>query len=404
MLVAAVAIGCGGAPAKQSNTAGRPGSRPRMTPNRQPAEVMHDPAGDTAAEMRIHAIDVGQGLAMLLEFPCGAMLIDTGAEHQPDRDNWANLTYNGSKQLMDYLAAFFARRTDLNKTLDVAFLTHPHKDHTRNILRVMRSYTVKNLVTTGLTRGSGSRFQNRARDLANAGTKTRLSELARPANSNRRGYHNQRIDPLNCVAAGVDPDIRVLWGRVPGKNGGTPKAANAGPPSGWTKSDWENLNNHSLVIRVQYGAFSALFTGDLEQRGIEGLVKHRAKSVIDVDVYQVGHHGADNGTTPAFLKALTPTMALIGAGLYNRKGRWNARQYGHPRIALVGNLVKHVSKRRKQVTVPVAVAQYQFVPFILDRAVYNTGWHGSFVVHAHKDGKHWVTGTRLDEDVPGAPY
>jgi beta-lactamase superfamily II metal-dependent hydrolase len=72
--------------------------------------------------MVAHYIDVGQGAAVLLEFSCGAALIDTGGEEDEYVD--------GNARLMAYQKAFFARRGDLKKTLDVVFLTHAHAAHT----------------------------------------------------------------------------------------------------------------------------------------------------------------------------------------------------------------------------------------------------------------------------------
>src|SRR4051794_32378866 len=57
-------------------------------------------------EMRAHFIDVGQGASTLLEFPCGAILIDTGGQ---DDDS--------SVALGRYLTEFFRRRPDLSNTL-----------------------------------------------------------------------------------------------------------------------------------------------------------------------------------------------------------------------------------------------------------------------------------------------
>jgi hypothetical protein len=52
--------------------------------------------------MTFHFIDIGQGDATLLEFPCGAVLIDTGGEQ--------NELFDSNKALLAYLDAFFARR------------------------------------------------------------------------------------------------------------------------------------------------------------------------------------------------------------------------------------------------------------------------------------------------------
>jgi beta-lactamase superfamily II metal-dependent hydrolase len=61
-----------------------------------------------AQTMRAHFIDVGQGAATLVEFPCAAILIDTGGEK--------NGEFDSTEALMDYLETFFARRADLSQT------------------------------------------------------------------------------------------------------------------------------------------------------------------------------------------------------------------------------------------------------------------------------------------------
>src|SRR5712692_11496577 len=70
-----------------------------------------------AQSMRIHLVDVGQGASTLIEFPCAAMLIDTGGESNKDFDS--------TKSLMEYLNTFFEGRPDLKSTLHSLVLTHP---------------------------------------------------------------------------------------------------------------------------------------------------------------------------------------------------------------------------------------------------------------------------------------
>src|SRR5437868_3907490 len=82
-------------------------------------------AGDEGPEMQAHFIDVGQGACTLLEFPCGALLIDTGAQDNDHVD-----------QLVEYLRSFFRRRADLNNTLASVIITHPHIDHSRGLKAV----------------------------------------------------------------------------------------------------------------------------------------------------------------------------------------------------------------------------------------------------------------------------
>src|SRR5688500_18698502 len=69
-------------------------------------------SSQTAPSMTAHFIDVGQAQATLLEFPCGAMLIDAGAQDATHRT-----------KLLGYLDRFFQRRKDLNRTLDTILVT-----------------------------------------------------------------------------------------------------------------------------------------------------------------------------------------------------------------------------------------------------------------------------------------
>lgn len=99
--------------------------------------------------MIAHFIDVGQGDATLLEFPCGAILIDAGGQDE-----------NSEKKLIDYLHAFFNRRTDLNNTLDLVIITHAHLDHNLALDNVAKEFTIKRYIDNGLKVGSGRRNQN----------------------------------------------------------------------------------------------------------------------------------------------------------------------------------------------------------------------------------------------------
>src|SRR5262249_30129074 len=153
--------------------------------------------------MRVHVIDVGQGAATLVEFPCAAMLIDTGGESNGD--------FNSTDELTQYLDDFFSRRSDLNRTLHSLVLTHPHIDHTRGVPSVLRQYRVLNAVTNGSTaRASGSSQQIALQNKAAAGEETQdtsddIGFFAATAGAipRDRGVTNSVIDPISCPT--VDP-------------------------------------------------------------------------------------------------------------------------------------------------------------------------------------------------------
>jgi len=94
--------------------------------------------------MTAHFVNVGQAHATLLEFSCGAMLIDAGAEDDAHEQT-----------LIDYLNTFFARRTDLNRTLEAVLITHNHIDHTRAVRRIVETFTVERYLDNGFTTASG---------------------------------------------------------------------------------------------------------------------------------------------------------------------------------------------------------------------------------------------------------
>ncbi|HRY96447.1 MAG TPA: MBL fold metallo-hydrolase [Myxococcota bacterium] len=334
-------------------------------PHRAPPRERADPR----TTMRVHFIDVGQGDAILFEFPCAAMLVDLGAEK--------NKVYDGVENLAEYLAGFFARRPDLVNTFELVAVTHPHFDHVQGtgLLVGDRSpYRVVHMITDGLESSSGGAEQKRLHEWAEVRgvhlQKIRLEDLPP-----ERGLSGAVIDPIRCEA--VDPKIQVLFSS-PGRQ-----------PEDWEKFEYENINNHSLVLRVDFGATSVLLMGDLEERGVHSLrARLEGSRLLDADVLKVGHHGSWNATSPELLEAVSPDVAVIMMGKPEREIEWSAWAYGHPRRNAVERLLSVVHVRRKPVVhVPVATKAKQFEPMWIERAVYGTGWDGTVVIEATTTGK-----------------
>lgn len=329
--------------------------------------------------MRVHFIDVGQGDATLLEFPCAAVLVDTGGE--------STSQFDSDDELEVYLAEFFDRRDDLFGLASV-MLTHPHKDHTRGAKMVRYRHHPENVVTNGQTTGSGRADQKflhqYAADFEDAefpvGFRAVWLDDIPPT-----GLTDDVIDPVDCGHLGIDPQITVLWGQV------SPR------PDGWSKSDFEDENNHSVVVRVDFGEASVLLTGDLEHDAIEDLlVRYEGTGLLDVDLYQVGHHGSSNGTTAELVEAMSPEMAVFSCGPSWREERWSAWQYGHPREDVFGMLTDGVALTRSPVAVPVAEGQRDFVDRDLAAAIYATAWDGTVVIEARMDGTLHVVAPAAD--------
>lgn len=93
-------------------------------------------------------------------------------------------------------------------------------------------------------------------------------------------------------------------------------------------------NEASVVLRLTYGDFSCLLTGDIEGKGEEILEEHLAvqseSSKSEVTLLKVAHHGSKYSTSESFLKLTDPVAAVISCGADN--------SYGHPHEELLGRL------------------------------------------------------------------
>jgi competence protein ComEC len=78
-------------------------------------------------------------------------------------------------------------------------------------------------------------------------------------------------------------------------------------------------NNRSCVLRVQAGNDSVLLTGDIE-RGTERELINRLGENLASDILVVPHHGSKTSSTAAFIDAVSPKVALFPVGYRNRYG------------------------------------------------------------------------------------
>lgn len=321
--------------------------------------------------MKVHIIDVGQGSATLLEFPCGVALIDVGGELNEDFDS--------NDEMRLFLLEFFNRRRDLNKTIDLLVISHPHKDHTRSLIDLFDYYTIKNVITNGQEKGSGRVGQKyvheKIKDLEINGPANKIIHYTESRNSkiDKSGWTNKYISPISCDSIG--PTITLLWGRV-----------NSNP--GWSDDAYRDANNHSVVMRVDYGEASMLLTGDLEFEAIDMLLeKFKDTKLLDVDFYLVGHHGSYNGTTKEFVEKMSPEIAVLSFGSFEREYNWTAWAYGHPREAVIDILNTGVSGERLPKKVRVATGVKNFKEITMKKAVYATGWDGDLLFEATSSGQ-----------------
>jgi beta-lactamase superfamily II metal-dependent hydrolase len=87
-------------------------------------------------------------------------------------------------------------------------------------------------------------------------------------------------------------------------------------------------NANSVVVRLDYGSFSMLLTGDAEEQTEHRLLTKELN--LEARVLKVGHHGSKYASAGDFLQRVKPEFAIISCGAWNR--------YGHPSQAVLDRL------------------------------------------------------------------
>ena len=98
--------------------------------------------------------------------------------------------------------------------------------------------------------------------------------------------------------------------------------------SAWAAS-LRDANSASTVLLARYGAVRFLLTGDAEAAEEERLVAGQP-AMLRAEVLKVAHHGSSTSSTPAFLAAVRPRVALVSVGAGN--------MYGHPSRDVIARL------------------------------------------------------------------
>ena len=92
-------------------------------------------------------------------------------------------------------------------------------------------------------------------------------------------------------------------------------------------------NNSSIVLRIEYGSTSFLFTGDAETEEESSLVK--SDFMLKSTVLKVGHHGSNSSSSQRFIDEVDPQFAVISVGVNN---------YDHPNDDVIKRLEKYCDR------------------------------------------------------------
>lgn len=237
--------------------------------------------GQPRGVLRATFLDVAQGDATLIDLPDGsAMLVDGGGLVGSPVDV-------GQRVIAPVLRA---RRRD---ELALVVLSHPHPDHAGGLatgldrVRVARAWDTGQGEREGVGGAYGAWL-----------AKMRAQRVRVEGPGSLCGSHEIGGATLVVLAPCPAPDPTL------------------------------SPNDNSFVILVRYGARSLLLVGDAEHEEERSLLTAGAN--LHADVLKVGHHGSRTSSTPEFIAAVRPSVAIISCGRRNR--------YGHPATGTLGAL------------------------------------------------------------------
>lgn len=220
--------------------------------------------------LEIHFIDVDQGDAILIKQDGYNLLIDAG-------DN----AYG--QRVVDYL------KDNNVGHLDYLIGTHPHADHIGGMDDVINAFSIGKIIMPKVCHTTKT-FEDVIEAIKQKGLKITTPRVG---------------------------DTYTL-----GESEFTILAPNS--------SDYENLNNYSIISRLAFGNNSFIFTGDAEEISESETLANGY--TLKSDLLKVGHHGSNTSTSQEFLDAVSPKYAVIQVGKDNR--------YGHPTEDILSRLYR----------------------------------------------------------------
>ena len=232
-------------------------------------------------ELKINFIDVGQGDSCLITTPQNKkVIVDSGGSESYDV---------GKNVLLPYL---------LDKRItkiDYIMISHFDTDHCKGFEYVLENLKVKNVIIS-----KQSETSENFKQIMKIIRKKRINLIVVQKGS------KIKIDNFTTV------DII------------SPHSENIA----------DNMNDNSIVAKLEAYNFSILFTGDASEKIEKEIIKEKIN--LKSDILKVSHHGSKTGTSEEFLKSVKPKIALIGVGENNK--------FGHPTEDVIKRLTENKVK------------------------------------------------------------
>jgi len=237
-----------------------------------------------AKNLSIYAVDVEGGQATLFVAPSGqSMLVDTG---------WAGHNHRDAERI-----AAAARHAGVRK-IDYLVITHYHADHVGGVYQLAEKLPILNFVDHGPQTETGKPAEILFNEYAAIRAK---------------GEHLQ-VKPGDTIPIkGLDVKVLsangdVIAAPLAGAGEPNPACAAAARPAADTTE-----NGRSIGLLIAFGDFRTIDMGDLTKDHEYDLVCPNNK-IGTVDLFLVSHHGSDPSNSAAFVRAISPRVAVMDNG------------------------------------------------------------------------------------------
>lgn len=284
-------------------------------------------------ELQVHVLDVGQGDSILIISPEGkSVLIDAGETTRAKTVINALNRYNVQK--LDYFIA-----------------THPHTDHIGGAAEVIRA---KGFNQNAMVIESGADVSENEKALAapenppaNQKGKAPVRVRQKPIDESKLPNKKANDDFHAAVQDAIQQSGATLVQAKPGQKydlgGGATLTVLAPIGDFFTKDKMRDGGNepnaNSVVVRLDYGAFSMLLPGDAEAQ-TETRMMGQEGDELAAKILKVAHHGSKYATTAEFLQRVKPEVAIISVSATNLYGQPSKKALDNLKAAGVTQLYR----------------------------------------------------------------
>lgn len=249
------------------------------------------PATAAPEELYVRVVDVGAGECCVIALPNGEHIVYDAGRGRSGFNAIRNIIPEGEE-------------------IALLVLSHSDADHLGAVPDICDKYEVRRVI-----RGGGPRD----------------TDTWKAANEAILAEREEGCDDINLATRPLFPGSTWKFGEV----FVTMVCGEHYPPSNWDiRGEPERQNAGSIVIRIEYRGRSVLFCGDTVGRHIDDdadaliaaekfMVEMSPAVKIKSDAIIAPHHGADNGSSTAFINAVAPTFVIFSAG----------HMHSHPRAA-----------------------------------------------------------------------